>query len=232
MMARGWRRGWLVVALACSAVASVQAADRASLQRGERMFMADCAACHSLKYLRYSRLQQDLGLSPEEVRRDLQRFGAKAEGPVISPMTARIAGFAFGKLPPDLSLEAAVRGPGWVRRYLDGFYLDPSAAQGWNNALLPNAAMPDPFWRLQGIRGNDGHGHPGGLLVPGEVAPQVFAGQLDDLVGFLSYAAAPDVIQRRALGPWVLAFLALFTALAWALKRVLWKDVKGFRGAA
>ncbi|WP_052317886.1 cytochrome c1 [Frateuria aurantia] len=231
MMARGWRRGWLFLGLVCSALASVQAADRASLQRGERMFMADCAACHSLKYLRYSRLQQDLDLSPEEVRRDLQRFGAKAEGPVISPMTPRIAGYAFGKLPPDLSLETAVRGPGWVRRYLGGFYLDPSAPQGWNNAVLQNAAMPDPFWRLQGIRANDGHGRPGGLLVPGQVAPRAFAGQLDDLVAFLSYAATPDVIQRRVLGPWVLAFLALFTALAWALKRVVWKDVKGSRGA-
>ena len=34
----------------------------ASLQRGARDFMAYCSGCHSMKYLRYNRIGQDLGI--------------------------------------------------------------------------------------------------------------------------------------------------------------------------
>lgn len=34
--------------------------DRASLQRGAQLFMNYCFGCHSLKYLRYSRMASDL----------------------------------------------------------------------------------------------------------------------------------------------------------------------------
>lgn len=224
MSRRAGLAGWLLAGLA--ALAPLHAGDLASLQRGERMYMHQCVGCHSLKYLRYSRIQQDLGLSATVLRQDLARLEAAADAPVISPMTAPVAGDAFGKRPPDLSLEVAVRGRRWVRDYLDGFYLDPASDRGWNNALLPHAAMPDPFWREQGIRGDDGHGRPGPWRVPGVLKPEVFQGRLDDLVGFLQYASAPDMIRRRALGPWVLGFLALFTGLAWALKRAWWTDIR------
>ena len=37
--------------------------DQASLQRGAALFMNYCMGCHSLKYLRYSRMAADLGLT-------------------------------------------------------------------------------------------------------------------------------------------------------------------------
>ncbi len=219
-----WTARLLAALLMLGVVLAARAQDPASLRRGEQMFMDDCAACHSLKYLRHDRIRRDLGLSAAEAERDLERFGVRAESPVMAPMTPLIAGFAFGKMPPDLSLEVSVRGRDWVRRYLDGFYLDPSSPRGWNNAVLADVAMPDPFWRSQGIRGG-AHGRPGAWLVPGQLKPAQFEARLDELVDFLQYASAPDVVQRRAVGPWVLLFLAVFTALAFALKRALWKDV-------
>ena len=41
--------------------------DRASLQRGAALYMNYCSGCHSLKYMRYSRMAEDLGLSEEDL---------------------------------------------------------------------------------------------------------------------------------------------------------------------
>ena len=51
--------------------------DRASLQRGAQLFMNYCSGCHSLKYLRYSRMAEDLGLTEDEVQNNLNFTGAK-----------------------------------------------------------------------------------------------------------------------------------------------------------
>ena len=37
--------------------------DQASLQRGAQLYMNYCSSCHSLKFLRYSRMAEDLGLT-------------------------------------------------------------------------------------------------------------------------------------------------------------------------
>ncbi|WP_410503542.1 cytochrome c1, partial [Klebsiella quasipneumoniae] len=33
------------------------------MQRGAQLYMNYCSGCHALKYLRYSRMAQDLGLT-------------------------------------------------------------------------------------------------------------------------------------------------------------------------
>ena len=42
--------------------------DQASLQRGAALYMNYCSGCHSLKYLRYARIGEDLGLTEDEVQ--------------------------------------------------------------------------------------------------------------------------------------------------------------------
>ncbi|HET7301451.1 MAG TPA: cytochrome c1, partial [Oleiagrimonas sp.] len=126
--------------------------DVASLQRGARTFFNYCAGCHSLKYERYSRIAQDLGLSEDEVMQNLDFTGAKFGDPVISAMPAADATKWFGKAPPDLSLEVEARGADWVYSYLNSFYLDPSRPVGWNNTVFPNASMPNVLWELQGLQ--------------------------------------------------------------------------------
>ena len=51
--------------------------DKASLQRGAQLFMNYCSGCHSLRFLRTSRMAQDLGLSEDEVMANLNLTDAK-----------------------------------------------------------------------------------------------------------------------------------------------------------
>ncbi|MEM1092760.1 MAG: cytochrome c1, partial [Pseudomonadota bacterium] len=47
-----------------------------------------------------------------------------------------------------------------------------------------------------------------------------------DLVSYLEYLGEPAKLQRESLGIWVLLYLALFTFVAYLLKKEFWKDVK------
>ena len=104
-----------------------------------------CSGCHSLKYLRYARIGEDLGLTEDEVMQNLNFSGGKIGDHVISAMPPELAKTAFGKAPPDLSVIARVRGSDWIYTYLKSFYLDESRPVGWNNTLFPNASMPNPL---------------------------------------------------------------------------------------
>lgn len=208
--------------------------DQASLQRGARLFFNYCVGCHSLKYVRYSRIGEDFGLTEAEVMKNLNFTGANYGETVVSSMPAALAKTWFGKDPPDLSLEVSARGADWVNAYLNSFYLDPKSPIGWNNTVLPNAAMPFPLWELQGLQtavmAPGKNGQPGTeekleLSQPGKLTPAQFQQATRDLTNFLEYASEPAALQRHQYGIWVLLFLAAFTLLAYALKREYWKDV-------
>ena len=205
--------------------------DQASLQRGARLFFNYCVGCHSLKYMRYSRIASDLGLTEQEVMQNFDFTGAKFGDPVISHMPpAEAAGF-FGKAPPDLSLEVRARSADWVYAYLNAFYLDPTRPVGWNNTVFPNASMPFPLWELQGVQvaqmkpGSSDQVEKLTLLRPGKLTPAQYQQAARDLTSFLEYVSEPAALQRRHYGIWVLLFLALFTFLAYLLKKEYWKDV-------
>lgn len=204
--------------------------DQASLQRGARLFFNYCVGCHSLKYMRYSRIADDLGLTEQQVMQDLNFTGAKFQEPVISHMPPEDATKWFGKAPPDLSLEVSAKGADWVYTYLNTFYLDPKSPIGWNNTTLPNAAMPFPLWELQGEQvavtkpGSDAV-EKLDLAHPGKLTPAQYQQATRDLVNFLTYVSEPAAMQRHRYGVWVLLFLALFTMLAYLLKKEYWKDV-------
>lgn len=204
--------------------------DQASLQRGARLFFNYCVGCHSLKYVRYQRLAEDLGLSEQEVMDNLNFTGAKFGETVVSHMPADLAQQWFGKAPPDLSLEVRAKSADWVYGYLNAFYLDPSRPVGWNNAVFPNAAMPFPLWELQGLQ--TAVKKPGADTVeklelsrPGKLDPEQFRQATRDLTNFLDYVAEPAALQRRRYGVWVLLFIGVFTFLAFLLNKEYWKDV-------
>lgn len=208
--------------------------NQASLQRGAKLFFNYCVGCHSLKYMRYSRIAADLGLTENEVMQNLNFTGARFDDPVISRMPAELAEASFGKAPPDLSLEVEARGPDWVYTYLNSFYLDSNSPIGWNNTTLPNAAMPFPMWELQGMQtaqmtpAKAGEPPVVGKLVlshPGKLTQEQYQQVTRDLTSFLEYASEPAALQRHHYGIWVLLFLAFFTLLAAMLKKEYWKDV-------
>ena len=49
-----------------------------SLQRGARNFMAYCSGCHSLKFVRYARICEDLKIATQQCQELLVRPGDKA----------------------------------------------------------------------------------------------------------------------------------------------------------
>ncbi len=206
--------------------------DTASLQRGAMLFMNYCSGCHSLKYLRYSRMAEDLGLTEEEVMANLNFTGAKFGEPIVAAMRPEDGTAWFGKAPPDLSLEVSAKGADWVYSYLHSFYIDPSRPVGWNNTVFPNASMPNVLAPLQGIQklvettADDGSTtHDLKLVQAGKLTPAQFDRAVRDLTSFLQYAAEPAALKRTGMGVWVIFYLAFFTFVAYLLKREFWKDV-------
>src|SRR5687767_8147238 len=96
-----------------------------SLQRGARDFMHYCSGCHSMKYLRYNRIAQDLEIPEDLMKKYLMVTSDKVGDTIISAMPAESEQW-FGRKPPDLSLTTRLRGPSWVYSYLLSFYLDPA----------------------------------------------------------------------------------------------------------
>ncbi len=216
------------------AAANVHVGNIASLQRGARMYFNYCSGCHSLKYMRYSRIGEDLKLSDDEVKQNFIFTDAKIGDHAESNMPAGKAVKFFGKDPPDLSLEARAKGTDWIYNYLKSFYLDPSRPTGWNNTVFANASMPDPLWELQGVQRADmSPAKPGEeaqiekleLISPGKLSPAQFDDSVRDLVAFLAYVGEPAALKRESMGVWVILYLAFFTFLAWLLKHEYWKDV-------
>lgn len=214
--------------------ANVRLDDTASLQRGARLFFNYCSGCHSLQYMRYSRIAEDLKIDEKDVANSLIFTGAKIGDKVINNMPTAAATGWFGKAPPDLSLEARAKGSDWIYNYLKSFYLDPSRPVGWNNTVFPNASMPNALWELQGLQVAIKHpgegGHEGAvekleIRTPGRLDAAHFDQAVRDITAFLQYAGEPAALKRESMGVWVLLYLAFFTFIAWLLKHEYWKDV-------
>ena len=209
--------------------------DQASLQRGAQLFMNNCSGCHSLQYLRYSRMASDLGLTEQEVMDNLNFTGGKIGDQVHVALTEDQAKQFFGKMPPDLSLIARVRGTDWIYTYLKSFYLDETRPLGWNNTLFPNASMPNPLWQQQGLQHavfGEKDAATGQVPVerlevatPGTQNAAQFDQTVRDLTAFLEYASEPAALKRQGIGVWVILFLSFLTLLAWLLKNEYWRDV-------
>lgn len=213
--------------------------DRASLQRGAALFMNYCMGCHSLKYLRYSRMAADLGLTEDQVMASMNFTGVKFGEAMTIAMKPADGETWIGKAAPDLSLTARVKvgGPDWIFTYLKSFYRDPARPLGWNNTLFPGASMPNVLWELQGVQSavfdapHDGHAGAAPVFShfeqtePGRLSAADYDQVARDIANFLQYAAEPAGLQRQQIGVWVLAFLAFLTLLTWALKHEYWRDV-------
>jgi len=209
--------------------------DTASLQRGAKWYVNYCLGCHTISYMRYNRLAQDLDLSEENVMQNLVYSDAKFGETMDIAMDPEQAKAWFGKMPPDLSLIGRSRGPDWVFSYLLSFYQDENG--GWNNSILPNASMPHVLWRLQGIQtpvyrqetSESGftfevidHFE---LTTPGTQSAEEFRETARDIAAFLDYAGEPAQLKRKAVGAWVILFLVVFTFIAYLLKAEYWRDV-------
>jgi ubiquinol-cytochrome c reductase cytochrome c1 subunit len=218
--------------------------DIASLQRGARNFVNYCSGCHSTKYIRFNKLQEELQLTEQQVTENLMFSARKTDELMKVAMPADDAARWFGQAPPDLTLVARSRGTNWIYSYLKSFYLDESRPAGVNNLLLPNTSMPHVLWELQGLQQAsfyetteaDGtvvphFGDPAFFasfeqVTPGTLSPEEYDQFVSDLVNFLDWAGTPEQLERQRLGIWVIIFLIVFMLFAYLLKVEIWKDVK------
>jgi ubiquinol-cytochrome c reductase cytochrome c1 subunit len=210
--------------------------NKQSLQRGARNFMNYCSGCHSLEYLRYIRMGQDLEIPPADLASDLMFTSAKPFDTVNSAMPAD-AELWFGKRPPDLSLVARAKGLDYLYSYMHGFYVDKTRPWGVNNLYLANASMPHVLQRLQGLqkpvfRHETGEGGEARMVLtgvevmtPGSMTADEYDEFVRDIVNFLDYAAEPVKASRQSMGVFVILFLLVFFAFAYLLKKEYWKDV-------
>ncbi|WP_428309888.1 cytochrome c1 [Hydrocarboniphaga sp.] len=212
----------------------------ASMQRGARDFMAYCSGCHSMKYLRYNRIGNDLQIPEELLKSSLMFTSTKVGDQIHSAMPAEASKVWFGQTPPDLTLETRARGASWVYSYLRTFYVDTTRPVGVNNLVLPGASMPHVLWELQGWQvkeaaheggeaaehGEEHHGAPLKLVQAGTLSPDEYEKFVGDIVNFMSYAAEPGKSIRMGVGPKAMVYLLLLLVLCYLLKKEFWRDIK------
>ena len=181
--------------------------DKIALRRGASLYMNYCSGCHSLRYLRYNRLVEDLGLDGAGERRallnNLVSTHVQSYDPIIISMPAEDAREWFGVVPPDLSLIARQKGPAWLLKYLTGFYVDSSRPFGSNNSVVSDSAMPNILGPLKG-----------------KMSEKEFNQVLQDLIVFLVYVAEPERASRYPIGIFVILFLLLFLLVIYRLKNL------------
>lgn len=210
-----------------------------SLQRGAKYFVNYCLGCHSAKYVRYSRVGQDLDISDDELVNNLMFNASKPFETMQSSMKSEDAERWFGAIPPDLSLVARSRNVDWLYTFLKSFYPDASRPLGSNNKVLAGASMPNIFWELQGEQKPmyEEHADADGNMVKafshfakvegaeGSMNEKEFDGMIRDLVNYLDYMGEPVKAKRKKLGVWVIFYLLILFGFTYFLKKEIWKDV-------
>jgi ubiquinol-cytochrome c reductase cytochrome c1 subunit len=234
--------------------ALVDRLDVESLQRGARNFVNYCLGCHSAQFMRYNRLT-DLKLTPLQIQNNLMFATDKIGSPMTAPITKAEGASWFGAPPPDLSVEARIRGNDWLYSYLLAFYQDDASTTGWNNLVFPNVAMPHVLWSLSGTQRlvetvYDDYDKAEAAAIaakglalaekltsgkyvvktlapdkPGTLTPTEYKGFVADLVNYLDYMAEPVRNERINIGMIVMIYLGILFAFAYLLKRNYWKDI-------
>lgn len=217
----------------------VDLGDRASLQRGARLFVNYCLSCHSASFMRYNRIGHDLGLTDEQVIDNLMFASDKVGETMQVAMQAEDAVGWLDAAPPDLSVVSRSRGVDWLYSYLMSFYQDDDKSRptGVNNLVFQGTAMPHVLGELQGVQipvykevetddGNTVREIEGlELKEQGTMNPVQYKRAVSDLVNFLAYVGEPAQLHRYYIGTWVLLFLAGFFVLTYLLYKEYWKDV-------
>jgi ubiquinol-cytochrome c reductase cytochrome c1 subunit len=216
------------------------------LQRGLKVYSEVCSACHSLKLVAFRDFAA-LGYNEDQVKAIAK--GWKTETPSINPETGESALRASipsdhipmpfanetaaraannNALPPDLSLMTKARhdGPAYVYSLLTGYQAQPAALL----KEFPKSKTPD------GLHYNPYFANLNLAMTP----PLTSDGQVTyddgtkstkdqnarDVAAFLTWTAEPKMDNRKVAGRAALAFLLIFTVLAFLSYRSIWADKK------
>ncbi|WP_017430629.1 cytochrome c1 [Vreelandella jeotgali] len=220
--------------------------DQASLQNGMKLYVNYCMGCHSMEHQRFSRAATDLDM-PQGLVEDNLIFSPELafNDQMHIAMQPDDAENWLGAPPPDLTLEARLRGSDWIYSYLQSFYKDPSSQTGVNNAVFDQVAMPNVLEPLQGVQekvcattdkpieGQEPDSLSGKyqscdvlrVTEEGSMNPDEFQDAVYDLTNFLAYAGEPSRLKAQALAPKVLIFIVFLGIICYFLKREYWRDI-------
>jgi len=187
--------------------------DLAAAQRGFQVYSEVCSVCHGMQFLHYRDLA-GIGLTEDQIK----AIAAAVTVPQgVNDQANRAA--HNGALPPDLSLIVNAREghADYVYALLTGFADPPPGMQmqdGMNfNKYFPGhqIAMPPPL--------QDGR------VTYADGTPATVEQMSHDVVTFLTWAANPEMVERKQIGwRWVLFFL-IMAGLTYGVKRKVWADV-------
>ncbi len=228
--------------------------DKGQLQRGLKVYIEVCSACHSLDLVAFRTLE-DLGYSEAQVKALAANYevtdGPDSDGemfdrPAIpsdrfpSPFENAVQAAAAnnGAAPPDLSLIAKARS---VERGFPLFLLDivTQYAEGGPDylyALLTgyDQEVPEGTEVAEGTYYNPSFNAGSSLAMANPLSdeqvtyddgsPETVDQYARDVSAFLMWAAEPQLEDRKKIGFRVLVFLALFGCLLYATKRKVWAD--------
>lgn len=209
--------------------------DRAAAQRGFQVYNEICAACHSLKLVAYRDLS-GLDFTEDQIKEiaaakqvkdgpnkdgDMFERAGRPSDRFVSPFANDNAARAAnnGAMPPDLSLivKARIGGPDYLYSLVTGYDDPPATMQ-----MMPGMNYNKMFAGQQIA-----------------MAPPLAAGQVtyadgteatldrmaQDVVTFLAWTAEPELEERKRVGLKVILFLIVLTALLYAVKRKVWKNI-------
>ena len=188
---------------------SINLSDVKSLQRGARNFFNYCAGCHSLQYMRYEQIAEDLNISEEQLLDNLIFTDKTPQDLVTTNMLKEDGDRWFGKAPPDLTLVTRRKNPDYVYQFLKSFYIDNTSPTGVNNLTQDGTSMPHILWLLEE-----------------QMTAEDYNRFILDTVTFLEYVGEPIQQKRKSLGVWVISFLVLFLVFSYALYKDIWREVK------
>ncbi len=209
--------------------------DRGAAQRGFQVYQEICAGCHSLRLVAYRNLS-GIDLSEDQIKAIAAEFevtdGPNDEGEMfqrparpsdrfVSPFANANAARAAnnGALPPDLSLMTKARkgGADYLHALLTGYKEEPPAGFKLGEGMNYNAYFPGNQIAMAPPVSDDAVEYADGTKAS---ADQIAS----DVTTFLSWAAEPELEERKRMGIKVLLFLFVFTAMLYALKRQVWRD--------
>ena len=210
--------------------------DRAALQRGLKVYRNVCAACHSMKRIAFRNLEA-LGYDESQIKAIAAEYsvtdGPDEEGDMFerparpsdrfpSPYPNDNAAKAAnnGALPPDLSLIAKARhgGADYLYALLTGYEEAPEGktlleGQYWNKY------MPGHVIAMAAPLSDD-------IVAYEDETPQTVSQYSKDVAEFLTWAAEPEMEERKQTGIKVIIFLLVFAGIMYSIKKKIWADVK------
>ena len=225
--------------------------DKAQLQRGFQVYKEVCSACHALsipfrtlaepggpdftedQVKALAATYQITNAEPNEKGEIFKRPGTPADiipRPEAYP-NDQAAAATLGKAPPDMALLAKSlkyeRGfPWFIFDALPGLEYQEMGADYIHAILTGYTKADDPQWNLYYPGHKIAMPQPitNGAVDYKDDTPSTLDNYSRDVAAFLSWAAEPNLLERRRIGLRVMIFLIVFAVLLYFVKKRIWES--------